>query len=310
MEGGRAVGGERDPAGLAQGGHAEEVGDARAARGVRLQDVHRARVEHALEVGQVVAVLAGRDLHARGRAVAQEPQPFEVVRGDRLLEPRHAVGGEALGQPQRFLARVGAVGVDEQLDLATHGLARRPHARGIGRGLASHLHLHHAHPLAPPAAELRAQLVDGVGGEAAAAVDGHARAHRPEQGDEGDPEQARLEVPEGDVHGGHGRGDDAGPPQVADGVAHGRPRGRHRHGVAADHDGGQDVADEGGRGGRRVRVAEALLAPGGGFRHHQDGRRPLEGPVGLRGAGRDPKGRDVEPFDRYGPRSHGLRSFP
>ena len=65
----------------------QEAGDAAAARGVGLQHVDRAGLEHAPEVRQVVAVLAGRDLHAGGRAVAQKPQPVEVVGRHRLLEP-------------------------------------------------------------------------------------------------------------------------------------------------------------------------------------------------------------------------------
>ena len=51
----------------------EQAGDAAAARGVGLQDVDRAGREHPPEVGRLVAVLAGRDLHrrpARGRAAA------------------------------------------------------------------------------------------------------------------------------------------------------------------------------------------------------------------------------------------------
>ena len=67
-----------------------------------------------LEVARLVSVLTGRDVHAGRRPVAHDPPPFEVVGGDGLLEPGHAVGGEALGELERLLARVGAVGIDEQ----------------------------------------------------------------------------------------------------------------------------------------------------------------------------------------------------
>ena len=92
----------------------------------------------ALEVGQLVAVLAGGDRHPAGRPVAQQPQALEVVGGDRLLEPAHVrLAAEALGELERLLARVGAVRVDEQLGVRADRRARRADALGIARRIAS-----------------------------------------------------------------------------------------------------------------------------------------------------------------------------
>ena len=59
--------------GAAQRAHSQQLGDAGAARDVGLQDVHRRRRQHPLEVREVVAVLPGRDLHPRGGPVADQP---------------------------------------------------------------------------------------------------------------------------------------------------------------------------------------------------------------------------------------------
>ena len=63
-----------------------------------------------------------------GRAVAEQAQPFEIVGGDRLLEPADAQLGERLGLGQGLLAAVGAVGVDEELDVRPDRLAGGPDA--------------------------------------------------------------------------------------------------------------------------------------------------------------------------------------
>ena len=98
------------------GGDPEPLGDAAAAGGVGLQAVDGARGAHALEVGEVAAVLAGGDVGGHG--VAHPAQPVEVVGGDRLLEPADVAVGDRLQDPDRLLGGVAAVGVDEQLDLA------------------------------------------------------------------------------------------------------------------------------------------------------------------------------------------------
>ena len=63
----------------AQSGGLQEAGDAAAARGVGLQHVHRAGVQHAAEVKGVIAIFAGRDVHAGRAAVANQPQTFQIV---------------------------------------------------------------------------------------------------------------------------------------------------------------------------------------------------------------------------------------
>ncbi len=87
---GGAMGGEGESARLAQRRGFQEAGDPAAAGGVGLEDVHGVRFEHPAEVAGVVAVLSRGDLHAGGRAVAQEAQAFQIVGGDRLLEPGNA----------------------------------------------------------------------------------------------------------------------------------------------------------------------------------------------------------------------------
>ena len=72
---------------MRDGGGLEQAGDAAAARDVGLEAVDRRC--HPLEVRQHVAVLAGGDLDARRRVVAQKREAFEVVGRDRLLEPLH-----------------------------------------------------------------------------------------------------------------------------------------------------------------------------------------------------------------------------
>ena len=76
------------------------------------------------EVRQVVAVLAGRDLHAGRRAVAHSRSPRDrrsETGSSNQVTPQL---GETLGPRERLLARVGAVGVDEQLGLGADRLAR------------------------------------------------------------------------------------------------------------------------------------------------------------------------------------------
>src|SRR5439155_1145953 len=73
--------------GGAKSRYRHQLGDSPAAGDVCLHDVDRARLQHAPEVEEVVAVLPGGDLHAGRRPVAQQPQALQVIGGDRLLEP-------------------------------------------------------------------------------------------------------------------------------------------------------------------------------------------------------------------------------
>ena len=119
---------QRPPVGAAQRVDAQQLGDACATRHVSLLHVDRLGLEHPREVGQVVAVLAGRHLHAGRGALAHSAQPREVVGRDRLLEPTYrALLGEVLRQRERLRDRVGAVGIDKQLDVGADRLPRAAH---------------------------------------------------------------------------------------------------------------------------------------------------------------------------------------
>jgi hypothetical protein len=296
-----AMGGNLEVVGGGEGGDAQPFGDPRAARDVRLEAVHRTGLEHAPEVGQVVAVLAGGDVG--GALVADLAQARQVIGGDRLLEPGDAHARELPSEPDRLLAAVGAVGVDVQLDL----VAQRPaHARdplqvapGEGAPGAADLELHPRDPVASgPAAELLDQLVVGERGEPAAAVDRDLVAEHPEQAGERLVEQARLEVP----HGGVDRRDrhraDPGTAEVADRAHHATPGAGDVERVGVQHHLGEHVADQGGAGAGRVGEAEPGPAPGDRLDDHHGGLGPGEGAVGLRLLGGDRVHGDVEPLDR------------
>ncbi len=125
MDRGAAVKRERHRSCAAQRSDAQQLSDARAPGDVGLEHVDRTGLEHAPEVERVVAVLARGDLHAGGGPIAHQPQALEIVGGHRLLEPAHAgVVREAPCEVERLLARVGPVGVDEQLRVGSDRLAR------------------------------------------------------------------------------------------------------------------------------------------------------------------------------------------
>ena len=90
---------------LAQRAGLQKAGDAAAARHIRLLHVDRAGRQHAAKIIERVAVLAGGDVHAGGRALAQQPQAVEIVGGDRLLEPGDAVLGEGRPSASACFAR-------------------------------------------------------------------------------------------------------------------------------------------------------------------------------------------------------------
>src|SRR5689334_3652946 len=83
------------------------------------------RQSTALGVGERPGVLAGG--HVGRDPAAHVPQPVEVVRAHRFLEPGHAEVVEAAPHPHRLADRVAPVGVDEQLDVVPDGLAGEPH---------------------------------------------------------------------------------------------------------------------------------------------------------------------------------------
>ena len=154
----------------AQCRRAQKAGVAAAARCIRLQHVHGAGAEHALEVSRVVAIFAGSDSHRRRCAVTQQPQPFEVVRAHGLLEPGYIVVRQALRYAERLFAVVGAVSVDEQCDVGPHGLGGDVHAVRVGGWPTADLHFDHADAAVGPGAQLLSKPALVVGCEAAAAI--------------------------------------------------------------------------------------------------------------------------------------------
>jgi len=114
MNTGRGVGREGQSERVAQGGRLHKASDAGAAGGIRLEDIHCPRLEHAAEIGQIIAILASGNFHSGRDALTQEVQAFEILRGDWLLKPTNVKLREYLRLPEGFLARVGAISVDEQ----------------------------------------------------------------------------------------------------------------------------------------------------------------------------------------------------
>ena len=171
----------------ARRGCLQPAGHAQAARRVRLQDVDCARLEHVPEVPGVEAVLTGGD--RLWNAAAHERETLEIIGRDRLLEVADALLRELLGQANRLLDGVGAVGVDEQLRVGTDRLARHPHPLDVdrwpGAPIGADLHLDARDSLLDPAAELLGELRVRVGGEAAAAVDRHRSRRAPRRTNSG-----------------------------------------------------------------------------------------------------------------------------
>src|SRR5690348_41187 len=84
MHRGHTVRGERNVICLAESRDLKEAGHTGAARDICLQDVHSTPLQHGVKIIEIVAVFAGRDVHAPRRALAQKSQPCEVVRRDGL----------------------------------------------------------------------------------------------------------------------------------------------------------------------------------------------------------------------------------
>ena len=144
---------------LCEGGRLQEPRQSQAAGGVCLEHVHRAGLQHAPEVSAVVSVFAGGDPHPVRRAIAQQSQPFQIIRRNRLLEPGGAEIGELGGESQRLLAFVRPVRVDEQVTRRTDRLARNLDAVAVNRGVRADLHLDGAEAGGRPPAQLLCQAV-------------------------------------------------------------------------------------------------------------------------------------------------------
>ena len=223
------MGRERQAPSFAQGAGPQEAGDPAAAGRVGLEDVDGAGLEHPPEIEEVVAVLARGDVHAGRGPVAEQPEALEVVGRDRLLEPAHASvrrtarpgPGPACGCRRRWRRRTAR----PPGPIASRAARTRPRSSAgwrpifiLTRGMPASTQ--------PPSCSL--ELLDRIGREAAAAVDRRRVADGPEQRDQRQVEQARLQVPQRRVDGGDRHRGDAGPAQVADRRDHRRPRCRAR----------------------------------------------------------------------------------
>ena len=211
---------------LAEGRDAEHRRDAAAAGDVGLQHVDRARLEHAPEVVQLVAVLAGRDLHPRR---ALDRAAAAALRGrPRRPAPRTSSRRPPPGSARR--ARAPACGRRRRSRRRTARRPPRPHreplARAAGRaaGRDPTFILTAVSPSPAHPAELVAQLAVVVGGEPAAAVGAHRGADAAEQRRDRHAQQPRLQVPQRDVERRDRARGDAGVADVAHGGAGALPR--------------------------------------------------------------------------------------
>ncbi len=122
---------------------AEQLGDAGAARHVRLLHVDGAGGQHPLEVRQ-------RRSRTRPPRRSSPAAPARVRRAGPRDRPRRPAPRTSSRRPARRMpprarapgARVCAVGVDEQLRLLADRGARQPHPHRVTIRLGPHLHLH------------------------------------------------------------------------------------------------------------------------------------------------------------------------
>ena len=99
---------------LAEGGDLQKGGHAAAAGHIGLLHVDRLRLQHLANIIHGVGIFAGGDLHAGRGPPPRRPQSRQIVGTDRLLEPAHPLFGELIGEFERLLDAIGAVGIDEQ----------------------------------------------------------------------------------------------------------------------------------------------------------------------------------------------------
>ena len=132
-------------------------GDPAAARDVGLQHVDGRRAAARSRTASV-AVLARRDGHPGRRPLADAPQPREVVRGHRLLEPADVRSGEARApsRPPAWRSRRRWRRPSAPRRRRSPRAPRRP-GRGRRAGSRPTFIFTRAKPVRRPAAELRAQ---------------------------------------------------------------------------------------------------------------------------------------------------------
>ena len=104
--------------------------------------------------------------------------PVRSSEDDRLLEPAHLLFGELIGEFERLLDAIGAVGIDEQCGAVADRLLGRLDAPGIlAPAREPTFILTKAASFSfDPAAKLGLKFTVRIGGETAAAVDRHAVA--------------------------------------------------------------------------------------------------------------------------------------
>ncbi len=203
-------------------------------------------------------------------------RPSRSSERHRLLEPGHAQVGERLGHRQRLLARIGAVGVDEQLGIAADRLAGGPHRAEVLVGMAADLHLHPRDARRRPAAELLAQLLGRIRGESPAAIHRGLLAHGAQQGRPGPRRAAAPSGPTAPRRRPRSPSTRFRPGRGCARPPHRRVGSGHAHGVPPLHDAGEEVPDQ--CRGRRVGVgvAQARPVPRDGLDHDDGGRAPLD----------------------------------
>ena len=85
-----------DPGGFGHRADLDRGGQSADPQDVGLEDIDDAMLDQLPEGRQALVVLAGGQAGG-GRAAAQFDVPFEVLGGQRLLDPGQVVGAEALG---------------------------------------------------------------------------------------------------------------------------------------------------------------------------------------------------------------------
>ena len=275
------MGGEIDVMRLAEGADLEKARDAAAAGDVGLQHVHRFGLEQDPRIVEIVGIFAGGDGHAGRRAVAHQAETGRIVGGDRLLEPADIGLATRFDEAQRRLHRKSAVAVDEKLVVAD-GAPGGHRPLGVALGIAADFHFDEATAVnLGPMRKLLAQLLVGIGGEAAAAVDHHLVAAAAEKGRQRQAHDARLEVPERRIEGGNGAGGEFRAAEIAHLALHRQHAARNVEAVLPLERLLGDRLNQRGDAGVRVGVAEARLIAGLDVHDDQSRRIPGERAVRL-----------------------------
>ncbi|KCB23891.1 hypothetical protein L544_3603 [Bordetella hinzii OH87 BAL007II] len=250
--------GDGDVAGLGHAGDAQALCEAAGDGDIGLGDVQRPGAEEVREArGQALVLPAGQ---RHGRAPAQVGQGVGVVLRQGFFKKSDIAVGQARGQLAGVVGVQAAIGVYAQLDVLAHAGADRTHPRfvlayqlGQGAGFVAPLqamvaHGHFQareaalHPLRGRFGQLFAiQEIEAKGG-----VDGHAVARAAQQAPQRQAQALGLQVPQGDVDGGHGVGGIAALPARREQPIEFFPQFLAVHGRFAPQRVGGDMLDGGG----------------------------------------------------------------